>query len=1106
MNTTKDSACVDLAEISISQTPANKSAAMPRFMVANPKSQHVAMEISDNVEPVHSDTNTASAQSKDPNAQQLREDISKGKDLGPQIPSNREIVDGHQKNSEKRKKSEFAVEKLSEVQQVVYFYSTFGWYMGASSTLSALFRKIPADKAILIGKLWNIAFVVAVFLSIAMLCASTLPQYYEESESGVWFYMEAALTAFFTLDLFIGLLTTPWKVFFTRPMSYVDIAALIPFYASSFIDNVPHFVFLRSLRLARIIGVFHIHRQWKGYTSITKAYYGSRYFILVLLFLYSLYIMIASTIVFFVERGSWDEESESWIVHGARSKFQSLPFGFWWCMATLTTVGYGDIAPTTTIGRLFAILSIIIGIMFLSSFVAVIGARFKHEWGDRKKKKEERNRSTDPAKPAPLERQKENLKTMFDKSTVQKIHEFLQGNRGGKYHVIYQAFIISSTVGSIIVMILLSYPEGSSVRIDENLARKLEALFSTILSIDLFLRISTAKHPIKYAKRFESILEFIALVPFYIDLVIWQETRSLPLLRITRVIRICRIFFLGHFSLGFRIIIKTLVASKQTIMLLTYILMVDLLFFSSFLYYLERGDYHNGAFCQSVVNQECQPSLYESIPAAMWWGIATVTTVGYGDVVPRTTLGFLICSLAMFTGVAAVALPVAIIGENFSTAWKSMNEKYANKRLVVFGKNGPALDPPKDVKQDKQDKPNSPKPNESFLHLCLSKPEKSVQATGCHLFSLTLAMVGLLVLFCESLYDPSGDVAFKIRILDAILQAILLLEILLRVFSSSNPVSQFKRLDVITDFGSVLPSAIFLIRAFSGGASTVVLSGFRITRLFRFHLLLKLSRRYKAAFLALLDSWKALFLTFFLLIIEVIFFSSILYFVEAEIAISRNSDQAFSSIPDAFWFMVITLLTIGYGLTSSLSWAGKLVTGIAAVFGLLTVTLPISIITGRFQEKKQELESKEPLTKLVLSLLKSCFIPKKDDEKNIDSPRTNHPFEVMAKNFFENPTDDKNFIVHALLLCASSLSGMLGMVACSPYYQSESTQLRLIIAQTVFMVISILVLATKLWLRSSIRLFLFDFYTIVDLAALVIYLVAVFHDKVIIQSLSSMVL
>ena len=78
---------------------------------------------------------------------------------------------------------------------------------------------------------------------------------------------------------------------------------------------------------------------------------------------------------------------------------------------------------------------------------------------------------------------------------------------------------------------------------------------------------------------------------------------------------------------------------------------------------------------RQYVREDGQPSPFESIPAAMWWTIITMTTVGYGDQVPITTAGKIIAVCTMFCGLVVLSLPITIIGANFDDEYRELRKR-----------------------------------------------------------------------------------------------------------------------------------------------------------------------------------------------------------------------------------------------------------------------------------------------------------------------------------------------------------------------------------------------------------------------------------------------
>jgi potassium voltage-gated channel Shaw-related subfamily C protein 1 len=145
------------------------------------------------------------------------------------------------------------------------------------------------------------------------------------------------------------------------------------------------------------------------------------------------------------------------------------------------------------------------------------------------------------------------------------------------------------------------------------------------------------------------------LLSFYIDLVLAQLASHLEnadVLEFFSIIRILRLFKLTRHSPGLKILLQTFRASSKELMLLVFFLVLGIIIFASLVYYAERiqPNPHND---------------FNSIPLGLWWALVTMTTVGYGDMVPKTYLGMFVGALCALGGVLTVALPVPVIVSNF---------------------------------------------------------------------------------------------------------------------------------------------------------------------------------------------------------------------------------------------------------------------------------------------------------------------------------------------------------------------------------------------------------------------------------------------------------
>jgi voltage-gated potassium channel len=152
---------------------------------------------------------------------------------------------------------------------------------------------------------------------------------------------------------------------------------------------------------------------------------------------------------------------------------------------------------------------------------------------------------------------------------------------------------------------------------------------------------------LKYALNPIVIIDLMSFAPFYIA----SLTLDLRFLRILRLLRLLRVLKLGRYSTSMSLVGRVIRRKWPDLVAALIVLLVMLVLASSLMYYVER---------------DAQPLAFASIPAAMWWGVATFTTVGYGDVYPQTPLGRLLGSVIAVLGIAFFALPAGILASGFS--------------------------------------------------------------------------------------------------------------------------------------------------------------------------------------------------------------------------------------------------------------------------------------------------------------------------------------------------------------------------------------------------------------------------------------------------------
>ncbi|KAI6192576.1 BTB domain-containing protein [Aphelenchoides besseyi] len=226
------------------------------------------------------------------------------------------------------------------------------------------------------------------------------------------------------------------------------------------------------------------------------------------------------------------------------------------------------------------------------------------------------------------------------------------------------AFIsISVIIISIVSFCLETIPD---LKTDDDVDREWSSPFFFIefvcciwFSAEFLLRLGSSPSKTKFIKSFLNILDVIAVVPFFINL-IWASVSeashdknssiSFSVLRIIRLVRVFRIFKLGRHSVGLQVLGKTFRASVQEFLLLIFFMVIALVLFSSGIYFAEQNEPN---------------SKFTSIPASFWFVLATITTVGFGDLVPTSVYGKIIGGICALVGILSLSLPVPIIVANF---------------------------------------------------------------------------------------------------------------------------------------------------------------------------------------------------------------------------------------------------------------------------------------------------------------------------------------------------------------------------------------------------------------------------------------------------------
>jgi hypothetical protein len=197
---------------------------------------------------------------------------------------------------------------------------------------------------------------------------------------------------------------------------------------------------------------------------------------------------------------------------------------------------------------------------------------------------------------------------------------------------------------------------------------------------DYFVRFMCALgiNPKIFVSNMFNIFDLLSFAPMPIDWIMSAALHSsrfiyLDMFRLFRVFRLIR--YIQH-SPTLRITLKAVRASYEGFVLMIGILALNLVFFSTVMYFVEGSYcyYDNATTSWRYIKDDVE-SNFQSIISTFWWNIVSVTTTGYGDVTPKTGWGKVVASFALVTGVIFLAFPIAIFGTNFSAMYAKAKQK-----------------------------------------------------------------------------------------------------------------------------------------------------------------------------------------------------------------------------------------------------------------------------------------------------------------------------------------------------------------------------------------------------------------------------------------------
>lgn len=230
----------------------------------------------------------------------------------------------------------------------------------------------------------------------------------------------------------------------------------------------------------------------------------------------------------------------------------------------------------------------------------------------------------------------------------------------------FDVVLILAILASVVAIMLESV---ASIRATHgHVLRVLEWLFTVSFTVEYALRLWCVARPLRYARSFLGVIDLLAFLPTYVSLVV-PGGQVLTVVRILRVLRVFRILKLAQYVGEARVLAMALRASRFKITVFVFTVLTIVVIVGALMYLIEGP-----------------ASGFTSIPAGVYWAVVTLTTVGFGDVTPRTPLGQTLATAVMIMGYGIIAVPTGIVTAEI--AYASRGGTTSPRRCAACGREG----------------------------------------------------------------------------------------------------------------------------------------------------------------------------------------------------------------------------------------------------------------------------------------------------------------------------------------------------------------------------------------------------------------------------------
>lgn len=568
----------------------------------------------------------------------------------------------------------------------------------------------------------------------------------EPQPFSAFFSVEAVCIVLFTIDYVLRIATV--HAFQTglqaallstlryalQPINVIDLFAICPFYLDLFLHG---FNSIRAFRLLRILRIFKVAKRNKGIQLFSKVMIMSGRPLMILCFFNLIMAVLFASAMYFAEGTRYSVSpkftdpqdgqplystgvivrKDATLTHDEISPFRSIPYALWWVFVTTTTVGYGDMSPTTPLGKVIGVACFYTGIVFLALPIGVLCTNFEmiysRELEARGVIEDRSNSRKEAAKRLAKLRASAQPVTTGCSRIRRVVFITLEDPMANRLANILSGFIMITIIFSCIIFVMETTPDfrhtlscctpgnltvEDCMPVPDDIFYKMEVVCIIIFSFEYALRVLTVHSvlphecglpqpldgvpytPLKitglYVTQGLNMVDAFAIAPFYIELASGSAGGSIGVLRVLRLIRIFRVLRMPKMKACTDMFVEIIYEVMPALLILFSMTSLTCVLFSALIVFAEGASfsvdhfqdaYPHGLYIRPTKEgYDVEPSPFVSIPHSFWWFFTTATTVGYGDDYPTSTPGRFVAILAFYTGIILFALPITIIGGAFN--------------------------------------------------------------------------------------------------------------------------------------------------------------------------------------------------------------------------------------------------------------------------------------------------------------------------------------------------------------------------------------------------------------------------------------------------------